>query len=141
MAVVEQIDQEQGRFMVHVPDFNDFSNVEGFARYLEDHTDTYGVKTLLGNVNKYLLHVKFVERYQDDIKHGIDTVNGVRSKAHIGAMTHRKFTNAARAFYEGLSTAGLRTHCQMFNIDYNAYDTQEEIIDLLVEKHKAMLEE
>ncbi len=130
MAVVEK-----EKFTVLVPDFTDEDQVNTFVGYLQEHTDVFGVKKLLSFTQKYQQHIELAEKFTKRAQYTASFINGTRIR-----VKSDKTRSTAQKFYESLNTPGLRGQCTLLNVDYDSFDSQEAIIDTLVEKYMVMRE-
>lgn len=102
---------------------------------LEQHASVRGVRTIASSLSQYLKMSQQAEKHRQRALKSIDIVNGQRTPGQKSGDNARSVQATARKFYEQQSTKGLRTYCSVFNIDYDSYNTQEEIIDNLVKCH------
>ena len=123
---------------VELPHPSDGVAIQEFLGEIDRHAGTRGVKTLKEYFNKYLRTVKIAEDHYSKAQTAANTINGVVSARSIAADPNRKLRRSSKKFYEALSTPMLRKQCELFEVDYNAFDSQEDIIKALVDKNVEM---
>jgi len=128
-AVVEK------KWTVDFPDIADEATLDTFIEHLQSNTDKRGVKKLLIQVSKYKNHTNLVNAFAERALKTAQYINNGRGPTKVS----NKLQKTATLYYESLSTPGLRMHCNLYNVDYDSFDTQEAIIDTLVEKHLEMM--
>lgn len=122
------------RFTVTLPSQDDIVGVENFLASLQTARDKYGVKSLAKWTDKYLDHVKLSETMWDRVVKSTHTVNGVRTSTQLKGDKKKGLHRTATTFYSSLSTPLLRAQCAVFNLDYNSYESVEDVVAALVEK-------
>ena len=134
MAVAVQ----EEKVVVVLPDFTDSDQVAQFCIVASEHQGTFGLKGLSNLLRLYLKHVHVGESQLTRIKDMVSRFNGERTPAQHRGMKVRSLRQTALAFFESLSTAGLRQQSKLYNVDYDQYDSQEEVIAQLVVKYLEM---
>jgi hypothetical protein len=102
-------------------------DLEGLREYVEACEGKRGIITLQSRAHKYMEHVRLTDKFWHAIETSHQTMTGIRPKGR----KPETLESVAVRFYKKLSTAQLRMHCTYWHIDYNAYNTQEEIIAAL----------
>lgn len=129
---------EQDRYTTVLPDLDDSEAVYLWLDELQAHTDIFGVKKLIYSIGQYREHLRLMRSHLSQVHKSLAVVNGIRTSVQRKADKDRSLQATARRFYESLTTNGLRMQCQLFQVDYDSYESQEDIIAALVEKHMAM---
>lgn len=130
---------DNGKVKVTLPDVHALEQLELFADTLTAHTDQRGVKKLLSNVEKCVDNQRIASRQYDAAVTSTRVVNGVRlSNGKTGSDPSKPLKRAARKYFNALvdgskGTEALRTQCKLFGVNYDGYDSMEEIIEALVE--------
>ena len=120
---------------VEVPDKDNLIELERFYKSLQEiHGDARGVKTLGKRIHNYIHHSKLCVSGWEQIVTSINFFNGERTPR--GTTPPNVI---ARRFYNTLSTPGLRMQCVAFGIEFEDYDTIDDVINELVEKHVAVM--
>ena len=132
MAVAEQEEK------LVLPDFTDDEQVACFCIVANKHRGTFGLKGLSDLLRLYVRHVRIAESQFIRIKDMVNRFNGERTPAQQRGMKVRSLRQTASLFFESLSTAGLRQQCKLYNVDYDGYESQEEVITQLVVKYLEM---
>lgn len=117
-----------------VPDMTSDASVKQFVNALNNRDSKHGVKLLTKLVYKCKRNLDIAHTQLMHITQSVARLNG--DTVTLARLTMpRNLRTTARRFYDSLNTASLRMQCQLFDVDYDSYITQEEIIDVLVEKH------
>lgn len=120
------------------PDMADDFSIANFLHALNVRENKHGVALLKTLVSKCRRNIMIADSQYDHIKRSVARLNGERTPLeHVGDKS-RSLRSTAKRFYESLNTQGLRMQCQLFGVTYDTFDTQEEIITALVDKHVAM---
>lgn len=122
------------KFTVTLPDFGVDDNVEQFTAMLQGYTDVFGVKRLLSRIAKYRMHAVLCDTYMNGIRSTANYINGIRSRDQKKGDSRRSLRNKANAFYNTLSTPVLRMQCTTFGLNYDSFETVEEVVTALVDK-------
>lgn len=131
--------QEQTRFAVAIPDKTDLAALQEIYDNLEGEQGKWGVIGLRKWISKYLMHVRLTEVMWTNMQRAFASVNGTRTATQKSGDKKRSLHATAQSFYESLSTSAVRMHCNLFKIDYDAYESMEEVIAALVAKHTEMI--
>jgi len=123
-----------GKFTVQLPDFSNEDDVEHFTTMLAENSSVHGVKRLLTRVQKYQMHVELANAFMSGIHSTASYINGVRSKDQKKGDSKRSLRNKALAFYNTLSTPILRMQCTAFYLDYDSFETVEDVVAALVNR-------
>lgn len=121
----------------------DLSDTEGrntLVTYLQDHRDIFGVKTLLKNVDKYAMHTRLAEKFQSKVNVSIPRLRGERTASQRSGDSLRSKRLKASGFFNSLNTTALKRHCRMYELDFDSYESIEDIVEALTEKHLEMNE-
>ncbi len=121
-----------------VPDMTDDQSVNDFLGQLSSNNGKQRVTGLLKLVSKCRRNTLLADKQLTRITQSVARLNGEHTPQERISNKSRSVQRAARRFYESLNTPNLRMQCVLFEIDYDAYDTQEDIIKDLVKKHVAM---
>ena len=121
-----------------MPDFSDNGQVECFCALLIEHRDVLGVKGLQKLVPLYMKHQSIGHSQLDRIKAKVARINGERSQLQRQGDNTKSLRRTATRFFESLSTSGLRQQSRLYQVDYDAYDSQEDIIQTLTERYLEM---
>ena len=116
---------------IELPDKNDMKAVKLFMDNLaETHGGTRGVQTLVKRLHNYVHHAALVVKGWELVETSVKFLNGERT---LRGPTSPDVI--ARRFYNTLSTPGLHMQCNAFAITFDDYETIDEVIEALVEKH------
>jgi hypothetical protein len=153
MAIVETVEVDNDPFVpykvsdepgqhVHIdlPDWDNPESVQEFWHTLDTLGDARGIKTLRKYANKYLDSTRIAERHLHQVIVSLNTVNGVASpRTGTPGISNelRKFKRASHTYFSGLNTPELRRQCEVFDLDYDSYDTMDEAIAALVDANVA----
>lgn len=130
------VDTQEAKLVA--PDMADDNSIVDFMKTLSMRENKHGVALLKSLVTKCRRNIMIADSQYDHIKRSVARLNGVRTPLeHVGDKS-RSLRNTAKRFYESLNTQSLRMQCQLFGVTYDTFDTQEEIITALVDKHVAM---
>lgn len=113
---------------VTLPDKGDLVAVRNLLTHLNPN-EARGVSTLSDKLTRYLRSVELADKHWHAVNVSAAFINGVR---HNGAKTPAA---TARRFYSSLSTPALRQYATLFGLDYDGYDSVEDIVEALVSKH------
>ncbi len=136
-AVVDFITSNQdGKVTVTVPQYESIDQIETFVDTLQGHVHQHGVKKLVERLRACVRNRRVAERQYGDALTAARAVNGIRYRT--AADPHTALRRAARKYFNTLvdgpkGTEALRTQCKLFKIDYESYDTMEDIVAALVE--------
>lgn len=136
MAVVDEGVEE--KVEIKLPDWKDEEAVKAFSKALKEYTDKRGVKTLIKWHENWNMHMRLANAAYEHMQASAAYVNGHRL-GHVRGMRKHSLKVTAQKFYESLPTAALRSQCSLFDLDYNSYESQEDIIAALVAKHLEMI--
>ena len=105
------------------------------ASKAEDHVRGY--MRLYAHWGFYQKHCERVTQYWDKLHVTVDYINGVHRgrPLSIYKSQQRKQRKLAQKFFETLSTPLLRQQAELYDIDYDAYDTVDAIIAALIDHH------
>lgn len=106
---------------------------EEWDSYIDTLPEVRGVPTLKRAIHSYLRNRTLMEKALLTVIATHNRINGIRSKSQRKGDSMKSAKFAARSFFNKLTTDGLRRQCSLYCVDYNAYATQEDIIDKLVE--------
>jgi len=120
------------KFTVVLPDFTNEEVVEEFISVLQQHPEVHGVKRLLTRISKYQMHVELAAALLEGIKSTANYINGVRNKDQRKGDSKRSLRGKAATFYNTLSTPLLRMQCQTFGLNYDSFETVEDVVNALV---------
>ena len=109
------------------------------ADYANVGRGQYGATMFVKNLRKYLRNTVIVDKLWKDVQRSWNTLHGVRTITLGRTRGKTSNTTLARRFYERLSTSGLKKQCVAFDIDYNSFEDQEDIIKALVTKHVELM--
>lgn len=126
--------QNEPRIVLHLPDLGNIEEVRSFLSRLEK-MDHRGVTTLYKNITKALDHFNLTQRFLNAAQTNCNTIAGIRSVTQRSGDKKKSARSIAKHFYESLSTSMLRRQCVVFGLDYDSYNTMEEIITALVDAH------
>jgi len=129
---------EQQKFTVTLPDWQDSDSVHAFLTQLAEHADVRGVKVLQARTATVLKHAAMLQRDITACQKAVNYINGTRSTAQSKGDSKRSLRYRAQQYFDSLGTTALRQQCELFGVDYDAYDTMEEIVTALVDKNVAM---
>jgi hypothetical protein len=134
------VTSEQEKFTITLPDESDAHGSDGvqFLAMLEANKNKRGIKSLMKHYHFHGYHLDQADNHWRAVLKSASVVNGVRTPLQKTGDKGRSLKKTATRFYESLNTAALRMQCTLFNIDYDAYEAQEDIIDALVSKHLEM---
>ena len=130
---------EQLKWTVSLPDRSNRADIILLIDSLVPVTEKRGVKTLISWLTKYVRNARLADENWEEIVSTTNYVNGIRTPGQQRGDKKRSLRSDAYDFYEGLSTPALRLHCKLFEIDYDAYESMQEIIEVLVQKHVDMV--
>lgn len=130
---------QEDTFTVILPETDDAVTVDRFLISLINHTDVRGVPTLSKNYSKMLYHQRLVDNFKAIVESNACYINGVRNKNQKKGDSKRSLRSTAKAFYNSLNTPALRMQCQLFQVDFDSYDSIEAVVDMLVTKHIEMM--
>ena len=126
-------------FTIALPETDDAATAEDFLRSLSDHTDVRGVVTLSKNYSKMRYHQGLADQFRQKVDLTVCYINGVRSNKQKRGDSRRSLRATATAFYNSLNTPALRMQCQLFQVDFDSYDSIDSVIDVLTAKHIEMM--
>lgn len=118
----------------------DFENKQDWLRFEAEigaaiSAGTYGAKTLNNVWEAYKHRAGLLSDAVDRITVTVARINGLRTGEQQAGDKRRSLRQAAEKFYASLSTGMLRAQCNILGVDYDSYESQEDIIDVLVTKH------
>ena len=117
-----------------MPERGDTESIQALANCFAD-SGRFGSRMLSKNAHRYVRTLKVAEKQYSAIERNVGTLNGVK----LRSTDPQKAQHAvAKRFYLSLSTAGLRAQCKLLGVEYDSYNTQEEIVAALVQKHRAL---
>lgn len=122
------------RFTVTLPNKEDSEAVSQFIASLTDKQAVHGVKSLLKWTDKYLDHVNLAETMWQKAIISANNVNGIRTRTQIQGDKKKSLRHTAEVFYGSLSTSVLRVQCTAFGLNFDGYETIEDVVAALVEK-------
>ena len=121
---------------------NDLTDVDSFAALLaeaDQHGDIRGVTMLKDRLATYQRTLSLLHRQFNQIKTSVSFINGVRTKSQKAGDKKRSVRSTAETFYMSLSTPALRQHTAMFSLDYDSFESVEDVVAALVDKHIDMV--
>jgi menaquinone-dependent protoporphyrinogen IX oxidase len=124
------VEQSQ-RLHITLPDVGNSEQLENFYNTLEAASDVRGVKTLNKHFKLYLRSRELAERHYDRAKKAANVIAGIktpRQRKYAGVNT------LAYRFLDALDTKQLRVQCQVFGLDYDSFESIEEMFDALIAK-------
>lgn len=139
---VGQISADQfEKFAISIPDVTSEESIDVFKSQIiaGEHAGVVGVINVKKRWKLYRYHTELASQAWDRMLASINRINGVRSVDQKHGDKKRSLRATAQSFYEALSTSGLRMHCTLFNLDYNVFESQEDVISALVNKHVEMV--
>lgn len=98
-----------------------------------------GAGMLLRAVNQYLHHKPLLEQSIKTINKSLAFVHGERARGTSPTQKQKKVALKAKKFYDSLSEPAIRTHCQMYGLSYDNYETVDARIAALVERSTQVL--
>lgn len=119
------------KYTVTLPDFDDADAMATLMVHLSNNQDKRGVKKLLGMLTRREDHIELAHSFAERAHKTAGYINGHRQPI----SSTNKLARAAQKFYTALSTPALRLQCKLYNLDYDSFDSQEDIIAALVEKN------
>ncbi len=135
-GLVEEHIVNQGEEKAHIetPMRADVEHIQALASCFA-HSNQFGAKMFCKNAVRYIRTLSIAETQYNAMERNIATLNGVKSKLTDPEKAQKTQKNVAKNFYLSLSTAGLRAQCRVLAVDYDSYNTQEQIIEELVKRH------
>jgi hypothetical protein len=128
-------------YTVDLPEQDDLHALHDLLDELKKYKTQKGITTLIKWLSKYLMHKQQAFAHWQRAVSVVNFVNGVRLHTQKLGDKKRAVRADATKFYAEMSTPMLRKHCGMFGLDYNSYDSQEEIMAELVQRHVDMVGE
>jgi len=114
------------------PTLDDPISVKEFIERLEAlPPETRGIKTLTKHVKLAVRSLDILESHKQAIERSLRYCAGERQTS--SATAERRLEAQAHKFYDHLSTAALRQHCTAFKLNFDSYDTIDDVIQALVE--------
>lgn len=129
---------EPDNWHVELPDLENAEEVNRFKAELGQHGHIRGTKTLSMYLDKYLRTIGIANDHLHKVKTAVNTVNGVSSPRNRVFDERQKLKSATRRFYNTLPTPMLRKQCELFNVDYDSFESVEDIVQALVDKNVEM---
>jgi hypothetical protein len=128
---------EGARFTIALPDLDSAESIDTFNTELKkgEALKVYGIRSLASHWKSYNYHIESAEGHWADMCVNVASVNGERSARQKYGDKKISARKIAQGFYESLNTPMLRSHCQVLGVAYDSFDTQEEIIAAMVDRH------
>jgi len=115
---------ERQRF--ETPDLTSTEAIEQYSHALSE-CNNRGVATLQKHLRLYTRTLHILQGHHDHIEASLRYLNGKRA-----VSGPRSVQKAALKFLSSLNTPQLRQQCIMWQLDYDGFETQEEVIDALI---------
>jgi hypothetical protein len=125
---------DSDKFTVTLPSRDDVEAVSQFITSLSDKQAVHGVKSLTKWATKYLNHVTLCESMWQHAVLSANNINGIRGTSQLKGDKKRSLRHTAEVFYGSLSTPVLRAQCTVFNLDYDSFDSIDDVITALVDR-------
>jgi hypothetical protein len=119
------------------PVFNkDIQEVQDFKTFLDnpDLTEVRGVKKLRNTLKNYLYHLVPLPEVYASMQKTLAYCNGERTTVQYDGDKTRSLRRVSLNFYNKLNTEGLRMQCNLFKLDYNSYESIDDVVNALVNK-------
>lgn len=136
MANGEVVDNS---FKITLPDAENTEELQTLLHSLDNHQSVRGVKMFALRLERYLLHVDLAEQWWERVQTGADFINGVRTNAQKRGTKKKSARATAQAFYESLSTPALRLQCKVFDLNYDSFESVDDVVTALVDKHVELM--
>lgn len=134
LATVADNGSEHEKFTITLPNKEDVATVDSFIASLQDKQAVHGVKSLLKWTHKYLDHVRLAESMWHRATVSANNINGIRGTSQLKGDKKRSLRHTAEVFYGSLSTPVLRAQCTVFGLDFDSYNSIEDVVTALVDK-------
>lgn len=108
--------------------------VDNWDEYSDSLPSLRGVPTLKRVMKNYVYHQRLMLRSFTQAQAVHARINGFRTPREKKGDQKKSVVFAARRFFGALSTSALRQQCDLNGISYDSYESQEEIIEALVNK-------
>jgi len=131
---------ENSRFTVPLLKRDEVEELRDLYDSLSSHTFCRGVLMLQVRLKRYIRSSQLAEKQWHLVTKSMLYVNGVRTGGQRRGDKKRSLRSDATAFYGALSTVALRTHCTLFGVEYESFESIDEIIEVLVQKHLDMVD-
>ena len=120
---------------LYIPNYWNDVNVSNFESALERlPTDKRGVTMLKTRFGNFKRHYELLNRDTDSLRKTIQYLSGKRSGGPK-KDTNKGLRKTAQAFFTGMSEQLLYKQAKVFGLNPAMYDTNEALIEALVEQH------
>lgn len=116
-----------------LPDELTEESVQDFVATIPE--DQYGRKTFIDRVERYLRTKELATRQLEDVHLSVNTLNGKRSNGTGGGFSKESyFRNLfTKTYNDKNGEKKLKGMCGLYDVDWNAYEEVDQIIEALVE--------
>jgi hypothetical protein len=143
---MSELDTAEERLNLVMPNPENPGAIETFIRTeLQPHRDIRGVKTLAKSLQQYVKIRNYAAKHLERAQRNLATVNGTRTTSQQTGDKSRSLRYVAQKFYESVDTndhspncAMLRQYCSVFGLNFDSYETIEDVIKALVDRHVDM---
>lgn len=103
--------------------------------YLKNATGKkhYGVPTLSKRIKQYRLHRRLLEESYENVLRSIRYITKETTPNQKQSYKKRSLQAKARDVFSSLSPTLLQAQCTALGIDYTAYQSNEEVVNILVD--------
>lgn len=119
------------------PDVSMEGAIEAFEQYLTDHSEEFGITSLKNAWHNFKSLQERADNWRTYLQAKIDRINGIKPTRQKVDPKVRKLRLAAKKFYEPMTEKQLRQHCELNELDYDSYESIEDIESALTEKYIA----